>query len=204
MNDDRRLCLFTGRVLARWTISSLQTARSSSNLLSSSHRFCRQKFSNSSRPPLYLTSNFSNCNNNSIICSNRASTSLPRICLSMKILRMIPLLQLLQLSTLLSVCAIKFLRLTVVCQGGVWGARNLSEWNLSESLFSTKPESFRMESFRKESFRIKSFRRNLSEKNLRPNRNLSEWNLSEGIFKKIFSAKPESFIMESFRVNLSE
>jgi hypothetical protein len=36
----------------------------------------------------------------------------------------------------------------------VKGARNLSEWNLSESLFSTKPESFRMESFRKEFFRI--------------------------------------------------
>jgi ribonuclease HI len=34
-------------------------------------------------------------------------------------------------------------------------------------------------------------------------RNLSEWNLSEGIFQKIFSAKPESFRMESFKRNLS-
>jgi hypothetical protein len=34
--------------------------------------------------------------------------------------------------------------------------------------------------------------------------NLSERNLSEGIFQKIFSAKPESFRMESFRKNLSE
>jgi hypothetical protein len=84
------------------------------------------------------------------------------------------------------------------------GARNLSEWNLSESLFFTKPESFRIESFRKESFRMESFRSNLSENTFRPNWNLSEWNLSEGIFQKIFSAKPESFRMESFRRNLSE
>jgi hypothetical protein len=42
-------------------------------------------------------------------------------------------------------------------------ARNLSEWNLSESLFSAKPESFRMESFSKELFRMESFRTNLSE-----------------------------------------
>jgi hypothetical protein len=47
---------------------------------------------------------------------------------------------------------------------GQSGARNLSEWNLSASLFSTN--------------------RNLSEWNL-SERNPSEWNLSEGIFQKI-------------------
>jgi hypothetical protein len=56
--------------------------------------------------------------------------------------------------------------------------------DLSESLFSTKPESFR---------------RNLSENTFRPN-----WNLSGRIFQKIFSAKLESFRMESFRRNPSE
>jgi hypothetical protein len=45
---------------------------------------------------------------------------------------------------------------------------------------------------------------NLSESTFWPNRNLSEWNLSQGNFQKIFSAKPESFRMESFRGNLSE
>jgi hypothetical protein len=45
---------------------------------------------------------------------------------------------------------------------------------------------------------------NLSESTFWPNWNLSEWNLSEGIFQKIFSAKPESFRMESFRKNISE
>jgi hypothetical protein len=36
------------------------------------------------------------------------------------------------------------------------------------------------------------------------NRILSEWNISEGIFQSIFSTKPESFRMESFRRNVSE
>jgi hypothetical protein len=89
------------------------------------------------------------------------------------------------------------------------GARSLSEWNRSESLFSTKPESFRMESFRKESFRIESLRRNLSEKKWFQLESLSEWNLSERIFqKRLFDPtgifQKESFRMESFRRYLSE
>jgi hypothetical protein len=45
---------------------------------------------------------------------------------------------------------------------------------------------------------------NLSELTFWPNCNPSEWNLLEGILQKIFSAKPESFRMESFQRNLSE
>jgi uncharacterized protein YjbI with pentapeptide repeats len=71
-------------------------------------------------------------------------------------------------------------------------ARNLSELDLSESLFSTKQKIFVSKTgiFQKESFRnhflipLESFRRNLSEWNL-SELFLQNRNISEKIFQKI-------------------
>jgi hypothetical protein len=98
-------------------------------------------------------------------------------------------------------------KITVVSKG----ARNLSEWNLSESLFSTKPKSFRMASFRmasfrKESFRMESIRRNLSENTCKTQLEYFRMeyfrrNLSENIFREFRESLPSGKTLKVFKEN---